>query len=114
MPWMMRRSTFDFFPAVKCDHCGGEFDRASQGYVAWNVDILADPRDEPVTILCSESCLNYISESEDETDSGEWIATPFSVYIANLAVGLGIDVDEVIETEQASVAAENTRDQAPD
>jgi hypothetical protein len=112
MPWIMRRSTFDFFPAARCEICDVEFDRADQGYVAWPVDVLADPRDEVVILLCSEKCLSDVSESRSE--QGEWIATPFAVYLANLVVSLGIDIEEVIDTEQASVAAENTRDQAPD
>jgi hypothetical protein len=112
VPFIMRRSAFDFFPAARCEICESEFDRANAGYATWPVDIIADPRDEPVSLVCSEECLNAIDEQNE--DRGEWIATPFSVYIANLIVSLGIDVDEVLETEQASVAAENTRDQAPD
>ena len=108
----MRRSAFDFFPAARCANCDSEFDRSDRGYAAWPVDVLSDPRDVPVILLCSEHCLEQISaEREDE---GEWIATPFAVYLANLIVSLGIDIDAVLETEHASVAAENTRDQAPD
>ncbi len=112
MPLIMRRSAFDFFPAARCELCETEFDRADAGYAAWPVDVLSDPRDEPVVLLCSEACLERIS-SELE-DAGECIATPFAVYLANLIVSLGIDIESVLETEHASVAAENTRDQAPD
>jgi hypothetical protein len=112
VPLFMRRSAFDFFPAVQCDRCGTEFDRSDAGYAAWPVDILSDPRDESVVLLCSEQCLEQTSTEREE--AGEWIATPFSVYMANLIVSLGIDVEAVLETEHASVAAENTRDQAPD
>jgi hypothetical protein len=108
----MRRSAFDFFPAASCELCETEFDRAEGGYAAWPVDVLSDPRNEHVVLLCSEHCLEQISSERE--DDGEWIATPFSVYLANLIVSLGIDVETVLETEQASVAAENTRDQAPD
>jgi hypothetical protein len=112
MPWIMRRSTFDFFPSARCDVCDGELASPSECYVAWPVDVLADPCDEIVTLLCSEQCLEHVSTSRG--DEGEWIAAPFGVYVANLVVSLELDVDEVLETEQASVAAENTRDQAPD
>ena len=112
MPMIMRRSAFDFFPAVRCELCETEFDRAATGYAAWPVDVLADPRDEPVVFLCSEHCLSQISDERE--DAGEWIATPFAVYLANLVVSLGIDIEAILETEQASVAAEHTRDQAPD
>lgn len=112
MPFIMRRSAFDFFPAARCELCEREFDSADQGYAAWPVDVLADPRDETIILLCSEECLERISTERE--DAGEWIATPFAVYLANLIVSLGIDVDETLDTEQASVAAENTRDQAPD
>ena len=112
MPLIMRRSGFDFFPAARCELCETEFDRSDTGYAAWPVDVLSDHRHEGVALLCSEACLERIS-TEREAD-GEWVATPFAVYLANLIVSLGIDIDEVLETEQASVAAENTRDQAPD
>jgi hypothetical protein len=112
VPLIMRRSAFDFFPAARCELCEGEFDSSDQGYAAWPVDVLADPRNETVVLLCSEGCLDQIATERE--DDGEWVATPFPVYIANLIVSLGIDIEEVIETEHASVAAENTRDQAPD
>lgn len=112
MPLIMRRSAFDFFPAARCELCDAEFDRSDAGYAAWPVDIVSDPRDEQVVLICSEACLERVSAERE--DAGEWIATPFAVYLANLIVSLGIDIDAVLETEQASVAAENTRDQAPD
>jgi hypothetical protein len=112
MPFIMRRSTFDFFPAAQCDHCAGEIADTSGCYVAWPVDILAEPRDETIMVLCSELCLEHVSQFR--AGEGEWIATPLAVYLANLIVTMDIDVDRVIETEQASVAAERTRDQAPD
>ena len=112
MTFIMRRATFDFFPAAKCDVCESEIDRASAGYVAWPVDVLASPCDETVAVVCSDDCLERISA--DRHDEGEWIATPFAVYLANLVVSLGIDIESVLETEHASVAAERTRDQAPD
>lgn len=112
MPLIMRRSAFDFFPAARCELCETEFDRADSGYAAWPVDVLSDPRDEAIVLLCSEACLEKISAEREE--AGEWIATPFAVYLANLIVSLGIDIEAVLETEHASVAAENTRDQAPD
>jgi hypothetical protein len=112
VPLIMRRAAFDFFPAARCELCESEFDRSDQGYAAWPVDVLADPRHETVVLICSESCLDRISSERE--DQGEWIATPFPVYLANLIVTLGIDIDAVLETEHASVAAENTRDQAPD
>jgi hypothetical protein len=112
MPWMMHRSSFDFFPSVRCDQCNAEIGSASNAYAAWPVDILADPRDSVVSVICSQECLDAVgAERESE---GEWIATPFAVYVANLIFSLGIDVNRVLETEQASVAAEKTRDQAPD
>ena len=79
---------------------------------AWPVDILADPRDEHVVVVCSDECLEHISSHRAE--EGEWIATPLHVYLANLVVRLDIDIQHVIETEEASVAADRTRDQAPD
>lgn len=112
MPWIMRRTAFDFFPAARCEQCNSEFDRADQGYAAWPVDVLAEPRDEVVVLVCGEECLERVSD--ERSDQGEWVATPFAVYLCNLIVSLGIDVETVLETEQASVAAENTRDQAPD
>lgn len=112
MPWIMRRTAFDFFPAARCEHCDSEFDRADQGYAAWPVDVLAEPRDEPVILVCCEDCLEQLSN--ERAEQGEWVATPFAVYLSNLIVSLGIDVERVLETEQASVASENTRDQAPD
>jgi hypothetical protein len=112
VPLIVRRSGFDFFPAARCELCEKEFDRADQGYAAWPVDVLAEPRHEQVVLLCSEECLDQISA--DREDDGEWIATPFAVYLANLIVSLGIDIDAVLDTEHASIAAENTRDQAPD
>jgi hypothetical protein len=112
VPLIMRRSAFDFFPSARCELCEAEFDHASTGFAAWPVDVLADPRDEPVTFLCSEACLERISE--ERSDDGEWIATPFDVYLANLIVSLGIDIEATLRVERASVAADNTRDQAPD
>lgn len=112
MPFIMRRAAFDFFPAAQCELCQTEFSRSDQGYAAWPVDVLANRPQEAVVLVCSDDCLDRLSaEREDE---GEWVATPFAVYLANLIVTLGIDIDAILQTEQASIAAENTRDQAPD
>jgi hypothetical protein len=112
VPLIMRRAAFDFFPAARCTHCGTEFDRARGGYAAWPVDVINNPPYVEVQLLCCDDCLDAFSAEHE--DDGEWIATPFAVYLANLIVTLGIDIDAVLETEHASVAAENTRDQAPD
>jgi hypothetical protein len=111
MPWTMRHHAGGLTPDIRCDACGSEV--SSAGYVAWAADWSADePRRATVSIACSQECVETIATSPDV--AGEWVATPLDVYLASLVHSLGIDVDEVLRMERASLAAERTRDQSPE
>jgi hypothetical protein len=111
VPWSISHVTTGLRPELYCDNCGQQVD--GDGFVTWPVDWHTEaPAPAVVLVAHSEECVESLAEVR--VDQGEWIATPISVYLANLVDGLGIDVGKVLEIERASIAAERTRDQSPD
>ena len=97
--------------AIACDSCGNAV--TASGFHLSRLDAdPSNPTSQPSQQVCSEACYeDFVSE---QPLNDEWFAIPIDAYLANLVRSLGIDLDAVLEREQAVSAAEHTRDEAPD